>query len=204
MPSRCLDELAEGAPGSAVPSRPDRSLCEKRARLPVIRKGSRRLQRETDHPAVGQRLLDYLPRSFRWPDRRWRQNDRGFVVILYSQGTAILCRVGTHCGILAASVGGGMPEEDHSDELRRDSNDDESQEHSHASTNAGWFELAYSSDRQWCQLLLLELAAPGSVHTVGFVRPDECVEHVVLQLFLPRAGPLAIFVVSSALPSEVL
>src|SRR6266487_253543 len=113
MPSRCLGALAEVVPGSVVPSRPDLALCEKRARWLVARKEPRLLKMETGHPSVCQRLLGYLPRSFRLPGRRWRQSDRGFVVTLCSQGIAVLCRVGKHCGIPAASVGRGMSEEDH-------------------------------------------------------------------------------------------
>src|SRR6266550_2726610 len=104
MPSRCLDEPAEGAPGSVVLSRRDRPLYEKRARWLVTRKGSTQQKREVDPCSVCQKLLDYLLRSLRLSDRRWRQSDRGSVVTLCSQGSAVLCRVGKHCDTLAASV----------------------------------------------------------------------------------------------------
>jgi hypothetical protein len=112
-PSRCLDELVDGLPRSAAPSHSDRSLCEQRARWLVAQKGSRRHEREPRSPSGGQRLLGCLPHSRRGKTHTWRHSGRGFVVILSSQGSVVLGRVGTHGDIPGASVAGGVSEEGH-------------------------------------------------------------------------------------------
>src|SRR5260370_42090663 len=147
MPSRSSDAPVGVVPASFVLSRLDPPACEKRARSLVAPKGSKQAQAVGCFLSVCQKVLSGIPLAIS-PGRRARQNDTGFVVTLCSLLLAILCPAVRQYGIHIASVPEGMLGKVRSGEPGRGSSGGGRREHSREPTNAEWFVLASSSERQ--------------------------------------------------------